>query len=91
MEIGHRSAREYEPPTMGQRRLLPWPTARFLYRYRRIDHLNSCRFYRRRERMYRLGQAGQGALWVALSGGLSGVPQDRICFRACVTAKHTRS
>jgi 7-keto-8-aminopelargonate synthetase-like enzyme len=37
-----------------------------------------------RERMYRLGHELRArGLWVA--------PVDRICFRACVTAKHTRA
>src|SRR5213595_81977 len=44
-----------------------------------------------RERMYRLGhQLRRRGLWVAPVDYLA-VPQDRICFRACVTAKHTRA
>jgi 8-amino-7-oxononanoate synthase len=44
-----------------------------------------------RERMYRLGHAlRQRGLWVA-PVDYPAVPQDRICFRACVTAKHTRA
>lgn len=44
-----------------------------------------------RERMYRLGhELRQRGLWVA-PVDYPAVPQDRICFRACVTAKHTRA
>ena len=44
-----------------------------------------------RERMYRLGhQLRKRGLWVA-PVDYPAVPQDRICFRACVTAKHTRA
>ena len=44
-----------------------------------------------RERMYRLGhQLRKRGLWVA-PVDYPAVPQDRICFRACVTAKHTRT
>src|SRR5213082_465668 len=44
-----------------------------------------------RERMYRLGhQLRRRGLWVA-PVDYPAVPQDRICFRACVTAKHTRA
>ncbi len=44
-----------------------------------------------RARMYRLGhQLRQRGLWVA-PVDYPAVPQDRICFRACVTANHTRS
>src|SRR5438270_348115 len=44
-----------------------------------------------RERMYRLGhQLRQRGLWVA-PVDYPAVPQNRICFRACVTAKHTRA
>ena len=44
-----------------------------------------------RERMYRLGHAlRQRGLWVA-PVDYPAVPNDRICFRACVTAKHTRA
>src|SRR5207302_9789538 len=44
-----------------------------------------------RERMYRLGhQLRRRGLWVA-PVDYSAVPQNRICFRACVTAKHTRA
>ncbi len=43
-----------------------------------------------RERMYRLGhELRQRGLWVA-PVDYPAVPQNRICFRACVTAKHTR-
>ena len=43
-----------------------------------------------RERMYRLGhELRRRGLWVA-PVDYPAVPQDRICFRACVTAKHTR-
>src|SRR2546428_12575490 len=44
-----------------------------------------------RERMYRLGhEPRRGGLWVA-PGDYPAVPQDRNCFRGCVTAKHTRA
>jgi 8-amino-7-oxononanoate synthase len=44
-----------------------------------------------RERMYRLGHAlRRRGLWVA-PVDYPAVPQNRICFRACVTAKHTRA
>src|SRR5213595_2883746 len=44
-----------------------------------------------RERMYRLGhQLRRRGLWVA-PVDYPAVPQDRICFRACVTTKHTRA
>jgi 8-amino-7-oxononanoate synthase len=43
-----------------------------------------------RERMYRLGhELRRRGLWVA-PVDYPAVPQSRICFRACVTAKHTR-
>src|ERR1044072_6771523 len=43
-----------------------------------------------RERMYRLGHELRArGLWVA-PVDYPAVPQDRICFRACVTALHTR-
>lgn len=44
-----------------------------------------------RERMYRLGhQLRHRGLWVA-PVDYPAVPQDRICFRACVTTNHTRA
>ena len=44
-----------------------------------------------RNRMYRLGhELRRRGLWVA-PVDYPAVPQDRICFRACVTAKHTRA
>src|SRR5438270_7893875 len=44
-----------------------------------------------RERMYRLGhELRRRGLWVA-PVDYPAVPQQRICFRACVTAKHTRA
>src|SRR5437588_1234407 len=44
-----------------------------------------------RERMYRLGhELRRRGLWVA-PVDYTAVPQNRICFRACVTAKHTRA
>src|SRR5437763_1463144 len=44
-----------------------------------------------RELMYRLGQElRQRGLWVA-PVDYPAVPQNKICFRACVTAKHTRA
>ena len=44
-----------------------------------------------RDRMYRLGhELRRRGLWVA-PVDYPAVPQDRICFRACVTAKHTRA
>ncbi|MGI8819999.1 MAG: aminotransferase class I/II-fold pyridoxal phosphate-dependent enzyme [Chthoniobacterales bacterium] len=44
-----------------------------------------------RSRMYQLGhQLRQRGLWVA-PVDYPAVPQDRICFRACVTANHTRA
>lgn len=44
-----------------------------------------------RSRMYRLGhQLRQQGLWVA-PVDYPAVPEDRICFRACVTANHTRA
>jgi 8-amino-7-oxononanoate synthase len=44
-----------------------------------------------RERMYRLGhELRRRGLWVA-PADYPAVPQHRICFRACVTAKHTRA
>jgi glycine C-acetyltransferase len=43
-----------------------------------------------RERMYRLGhELRRRGLWVA-PVDYPAVPQNKICFRACVTAKHTR-
>jgi 8-amino-7-oxononanoate synthase len=44
-----------------------------------------------RGRMYRLGhELRRSGLWVA-PVDYPAVPQNRICFRACVTAKHTRA
>jgi 8-amino-7-oxononanoate synthase len=44
-----------------------------------------------RERMYQLGhELRRRGLWVA-PVDYPAVPQHRICFRACVTAKHTRA
>ncbi len=44
-----------------------------------------------RERMYRVGhELRSRGLWVA-PVDYPAVPQDRICFRACVTANHTRA
>jgi len=44
-----------------------------------------------RERMYRLGhELRRRGLWVA-PVDYPAVPQSRICFRACVTAMHTRA
>ena len=44
-----------------------------------------------RERMYRLGhELRRRGLWVA-PVDYPAVPQNRICFRACVTARHTRA
>jgi glycine C-acetyltransferase len=44
-----------------------------------------------RERMYRLGhELRRRGLWVA-PVDYPAVPLDRVCFRACVTAKHTRA
>jgi 8-amino-7-oxononanoate synthase len=44
-----------------------------------------------RERMYRLGhELRRRGLWVA-PVDYPAVPQDKICFRACVTAKHSRA
>ena len=44
-----------------------------------------------RERMYRAGhELRSRGLWVA-PVDYPAVPQDRICFRACVTALHTRA
>ena len=44
-----------------------------------------------RGRMYRLGhELRQRGLWVA-PVAYPAVPEDRICFRACVTANHTRA
>jgi glycine C-acetyltransferase len=44
-----------------------------------------------RERMYRLGhELRRRGLWVA-PVDYPAVPQSRICFRACVSAKHTRA
>ncbi|MEP6603025.1 MAG: aminotransferase class I/II-fold pyridoxal phosphate-dependent enzyme [Spartobacteria bacterium] len=44
-----------------------------------------------RERMYRLGHELRAkGLWVA-PVDYPAVPNDRICFRACVTANHTRA
>ncbi len=44
-----------------------------------------------RERMYRFGhELRSRGLWVA-PVDYPAVPQDRICFRACVTAQHTRA
>src|SRR5438045_2949254 len=44
-----------------------------------------------RERMYRLGHdLRRRGLWVA-PVDYPAVPQDKICFRACVTANHTRA
>src|ERR1700736_882742 len=44
-----------------------------------------------RERMYRLGhELRRRGLWV-VPVDYPAVPQNKICFRACVTAKHTRA
>jgi len=44
-----------------------------------------------RERMYRLGhELRRRGLWVA-PVDYPAVPPNKICFRACVTAKHTRA
>jgi 8-amino-7-oxononanoate synthase len=44
-----------------------------------------------RERLYRLGhELRQRGLWVA-PVDYPAVPEDKICFRACVTANHTRA
>lgn len=44
-----------------------------------------------RERMYRVGhELRRRGLWVA-PVDYPAVPQDKICFRACVTAKHTKA
>ena len=44
-----------------------------------------------RERMYRLGhELRHRGLWVA-PVDYPAVPQDKICFRSCVTANHTRA
>ena len=44
-----------------------------------------------RERMYRMGhELRMRGLWVA-PVDYPAVPQDKICFRACVTANHTRA
>jgi 7-keto-8-aminopelargonate synthetase-like enzyme len=44
-----------------------------------------------RERMYRLGhELRRRGLWVA-PVDYPAVPQNKICFRACVTAQHTRA
>jgi glycine C-acetyltransferase len=44
-----------------------------------------------RERMYRMGHELRArGLWVA-PVDYPAVPQNKICFRACVTAKHTRA
>jgi 8-amino-7-oxononanoate synthase len=44
-----------------------------------------------RERMYRIGHTlRRRGLWVA-PVDYPAVPQNKICFRACVTAKHTRA
>ena len=44
-----------------------------------------------RERMYRIGhELRRRGLWVA-PVDYPAVPQNKICFRACVTAKHTRA
>ncbi len=44
-----------------------------------------------RERMYRLGhELRRRGLWVA-PVDYPAVPLDRVCFRACVTSKHTRA
>src|SRR5213595_2490025 len=44
-----------------------------------------------RDRMYRLGhELRRRGLWVA-PVDYPAVPQNRICFRACVTAKHSRA
>lgn len=44
-----------------------------------------------RERMYRVGhELRRRGLWVA-PVDYPAVPADKICFRACVTAKHTRA
>ena len=44
-----------------------------------------------RSRMYRMGhELRQRGLWVA-PVDYPAVPQDRICFRACVTSNHTRA
>ena len=60
-----------------------------------IDHGNSTTYIMPivigdRERMYRMGhELRRRGLWVA-PVDYPAVPQNKICFRACVTAQHTR-
>jgi 8-amino-7-oxononanoate synthase len=44
-----------------------------------------------RERMYRLGHELRGRGLFVAPVDYPAVPEDRICFRACVTANHTRA
>src|SRR5207248_10485374 len=76
---------------MGQRRLLPCPTARSWYRCRRIDHLHHADCNRRsRTNVPTWSPVTKARSWVA-PVDYPAVPQDRICFRACLTAKHSRA
>ena len=43
-----------------------------------------------RERLYRFAELRRRGLWVA-PVDYPAVPQDRICFRACVAASHRRA
>ena len=43
-----------------------------------------------RARMYQLGHELRGCGLFVAPVDFPAVPEDRICFRACVTAKHTR-
>jgi glycine C-acetyltransferase len=76
-----------------------WENADYFHRHLRgmgIDTGNSTTYVMPivigdRERMYRLGHELRArGLWVA-PVDYPAVPQDRICFRACVTALHTRA
>ena len=59
--------------------------------YRRVDHLHHAAGIGDRKRMYRLGhELRRRGLFVA-PVDYPAVPEEGICFRACVTANHTRA
>ena len=69
----HRSARTTNA-TMGQRRLLPCPTARSWYRYRRIDHLHHADCNRRSRTNVSTWSPVAKARSLGGASGLSGCP-----------------
>ena len=90
LEIGTRES---------QRRTQLWENANYFHEQLRgldIDTGNSTTYIMpivigERERMYRLGhELRHRGLWVA-PVDYPAVPLNKVCFRACVTAKHTRA